>query len=443
MEGRPPPPMMLNVGGRMIPLAQAATMTKSGLSLPIAPAGRPSEHALASSNTARRQGKGGFTPSPQVAIDLPVESAGGTAMAPAERRRSSTAANAQTAAAAESTAVVAAAALNAAAATVARRGSIPSLPPPRGASFLDWLVATSGGRFQKSALDGTAFVYLKVGRHLYDLHLSTGLECGAVRPRPGLNAAAIASDAEAQMAARFVILSMQGLTCNINGDVSFISLGRFELEWARYQQLMQRPFFRSFRVWRVFELWKRGLRQRRFEVRKAALQRALFTADGTLRPALIELRRFCLQISSLKLFAIEPTTHSLREWLEQQERARHAVASAFSEIFGEVRRLVLYAAAVSLERHMRELGLESHGDPVIPVPQPPAGGSAVAAEVAGGLGVAPKYCTMFAMPKDLRYTTRAAARTQCHRLLRFVRLADFSLWAALQVGKCIDGLASI
>lgn len=85
---------------------------------------------------------------------------------------------------------------------------------------------------------------------------------------------------------------------------------------------------------------------------------------------------------------------------------------------------------------MRELGLDSGGHALKPVLDntivpPPS--IASAATAAADISI-PKYHTMFAMPKDLRYTTRAAARTQCRRLLRFVRLADLSLWAALQVG---------
>jgi hypothetical protein len=411
----------------MIPLSQAATMGKSGLTLPVVPpTGRPSEHSLASQNTARRQGKGGggLAPSPQ--SSLPKDRAAcllPDPVLPIARRRSSVTGP-----------VTSSAVASAAAASVARRGSLTAIPPARGASFFDWLEASSGGRFHRSALEGTSFVYLQVGCHLYDLKISTGIDCGAVCASRGSN-----TDAQAQLSARFVILSAQGLTCHINGDVSFVSRDRFELEWSRYQQLMSRNFFRSFRAWRVFEFWKRGLRQRRFAARRAALQRSLFTMDATLRPALLEMRRYCLQIANLKLFVIEPITHSLREWLEQQEQARHAVAAAFGETFGDVRRLVLYSAAVSLERHMRELGLESStGEQLIPLPHDSAAlattinGSSTGA-AATGLGVAPKYFTMFAMPKDLRYTTRAAARTQCHRLLRFVRLADLSLWASLQV----------
>lgn len=179
---------------------------------------------------------------------------------------------------------------------------------------------------------------------------------------------------------------------------------------------------------------QRGLRQRRLAARRAELERSLFLTDVTLRPALLEVRRYCLQVASLKLFAVEAATFSLRDWLEQQETARHAVAAAFGEMFGEVRRLVLYAAAVSLGRYMRELGLDAGGHALLPVltssaAPPPIAAAATAAAQLG----APKYHTMFAMPRDLRYTTRAAARTQCRRLLRFVRLADLSLWTALQV----------
>jgi len=99
----------------------------------------------------------------------------------------------------------------------------------------------------------------------------SGPECGAVRPRPGATAAAQAADAAAELAARFVILSSQGMTCQIEGDVTFLSTERFELEWSRYRELMSRPFFRRFRAWRVFELWKRGLRQRRLVARGPSL----------------------------------------------------------------------------------------------------------------------------------------------------------------------------
>lgn len=452
--------MMLNVGGRMIPLSQAATMTKGGLSLPgtggpvvAAPLGRPSEHALASQNSARRQGKArrlsGSSAAPEPAPATP----GAAALSAAVPSRRTSAASASAAAPA------AAAALAGGPADSAVSGSAEA---PSGV-FLDWLEASSGGRFYRTALADAGFVYLRVGRHLYDLELSTGLECGAVRPRPAATPSAMAADAAAERAARFVILSAQGLTCHIEGDVSFISAERFEVEWARYRELMARPFFRRFRAWRVFELWKvgggvggawhvcpsthsrpppppgrsplqRGLRQRRLAARRAELERSLFLTDVTLRPALLEVRRYCLQVASLKLFAVEAATFSLRDWLEQQESARHAVAAAFGEMFGEVRRLVLYAAAVSLGRYMRELGLDAGGHALLPVltasaAPPPIAAAATAAAQLG----APKYHTMFAMPRDLRYTTRAAARTQCRRLLRFVRLADVSLWTALQV----------
>lgn len=310
----------------------------------------------------------------------------------------------------------------------------PGSPGSRASAFLDWLEASSEGRFDRSALEGTGFVYLRVGRHLYDLELSTGLESGAVRPRPAATAAALAADAAAERAARFAILSAQGMTCHIEGEAAFVAADQFEVDWARYQTLVARPFFRRFRAWRVFELWKRGLRQRRLAARRADLERALFSTDVTLRPALLEVRRYCLSVTAIKLFSVEAATFSLRDWLEHQENARHAAAAVFGETFGEVRRLVIYAAAVSLGRYMRELGLDTGGHALMPVltgsaAPPPMAAAAAAASQLG----APKYYTMFAMPKDLRYTTRAAARTQCRRLLRFVRLADLSLWAALQV----------
>ncbi|RYE97248.1 MAG: hypothetical protein EOO41_03710, partial [Methanobacteriota archaeon] len=97
---------------------------------------------------------------------------------------------------------------------------------------------------------------------------------------------------------------------------------------------------------------------------------------------------------------------------------------SLSNIIAKIRRVVLQAAAVALQVHMAADGFaENPLESALPSTVEPQ-------QVFSALS--PARTTAFSHPAAAKYTMRAAARSYCRRLMRFVRLTDFSIFVSLQ-----------
>ena len=115
----------------------------------------------------------------------------------------------------------------------------------------------------------------------------------------------------------------------------------------------------------------------------------------------MRLRDICYKISNLKLYHIDPrNVYTLTEFCEKQDKQKHHVNSRLAHFEEDVRALVCKACEVALKNFLKENGFNA--------------GERTFNDMGGGESV-----------REITFTERAAMRTQCRKLTRYIRLADF------------------
>lgn len=87
------------------------------------------------------------------------------------------------------------------------------------------------------------------------------------------------------------------------------------------------PFFEQYRRWKSFTVWKRTVKAFKFTQASATLRSGLFSFVTSLRLAIGEIRRQCVDVERRRLFAVERgETITLQAFLERQRTTQQDVA---------------------------------------------------------------------------------------------------------------------
>jgi dynein heavy chain len=188
--------------------------------------------------------------------------------------------------------------------------------------------------------------------------------------------------------ADYYTMSASGITRFLKGDPDFTFIEDWEREYRLFNMVRQIPFFSKYRIWKSFFEWKKTVQFDKQQISKDSLKRELFLFNPDLRDALLKLLQLCCDVQDLRLVCVDPTrTYTLSEFVNEQHASQAVMASALNEFSGQVRSLVRRGCDDVVDKFLLQ--------------------NNIVADV------------------KMTFMERAALRTECRKLTKFLRLADF------------------
>jgi dynein heavy chain len=203
----------------------------------------------------------------------------------------------------------------------------------------------------------------------------------------------------------YYTMSRAGVTHFYQTDTDFTSLDQWEREYFLYTKMMEVPFFKKFRMWKAFSFWRKLIRRTKSNKYRKYLTENLYILNPYLRGSLIELRNICYNASKWTLFKLdEHKTATLTAFMEAQDAQQTSVMETLSRMQLEVRQIVLRACEVDLREFLVNNGFRKSKSRL---PQTD--------EEAAEEGYLQK----------ISHAEKAAIRTKCRKLTKYIRLADY------------------
>lgn len=77
-------------------------------------------------------------------------------------------------------------------------------------------------------------------------------------------------------------------------------------EYYLFHQIRRIPFFRQYRLWKAYTVWRKHISEGRVSRAQSALTREFFLFNPALRECLAHLRRLCNEASEWPLLEVGP-----------------------------------------------------------------------------------------------------------------------------------------
>ncbi|KAI9095538.1 hypothetical protein DFS34DRAFT_182154 [Phlyctochytrium arcticum] len=216
-----------------------------------------------------------------------------------------------------------------------------------------------------------------------------------------------------------------------HGD--FTPLDRWLREYKLFHSLLRIPFFARYRTWKCFTIWRRTVLHTKITQNRRQLAKNLFLVHPILRGTLLEIRAQCVNMITTKRFVNIQTSHSyeLGQFVREQKAwVEEISAGVLKEWETNVRQLVEQAGVACL----REKGFEVNNTSDHHEPENVSDGQTK--NLSRPQSSAPQHSgeeINVSDEKRLTYTEQAARRTECRRLQRFVKLADYMIVSTLHI----------
>ncbi|XP_023668206.2 dynein axonemal heavy chain 6 [Paramormyrops kingsleyae] len=211
----------------------------------------------------------------------------------------------------------------------------------------------------------------------------------------------------------FFTISPAGVTSWNKGEDAFVPLNRWEYEWRCYQKLLRIPTFSLFGKWKTFRVWRTNVRSKNMKKHRSSLQKHLFIANESLRPALIDIWEMCYRISAMSLCCFEKDhIYTLEEFQGAQYKQLKEVSSRLQEFRELVKEVTKTACCTAL----LEAGY---------MPSNYLGGSQAAGEQVLAGQTMSKMEILSEKSLDIPCFHQVMKRSHCKRLTCFIRLVDY------------------
>ena len=246
----------------------------------------------------------------------------------------------------------------------------------------------------------------------------------------------------------YYTMSRSGVTHFHGDETSFTSLSQWEREYFLFARIRSIPFFGKYSAWKSFVMWRRAIRHRKMAQCRQVLQHTLVTLNPHLRPALLQVKKLLHAASQWNVFVIgqqrqsaaaagaaaggkaglHPSTGmlscasssssvlsssvwplTLPSFHQLHGRQQSANRSSVSALSGECRSIVFGACQADLQHFLRVNGFRGSDD----------GSGGPADDMADGV------------PRRVSHAEKAANRTKCRKLTKFIRLVDYLCTDAL------------
>ena len=248
----------------------------------------------------------------------------------------------------------------------------------------------------------------------------------------------------------YYTMSRSGVTHFHGDETSFTSLSQWEREYFLFARIRSIPFFGQYSAWKSFVVWRRAIRHRKMAHCRHVLQQSLVTLNPHLRPALLQVKRLLHTASQWNVFVIGQqrpangataaaagaskasgplssasfsgsslsssvwplTLPSFHQLHGRQQTANRSSVGALSF---ECRSIVLAACQADLQHFLRVNGFRGSDD----------GGGVQQQQQQTDDGTAD------GVPRRVSHAEKAANRTKCRKLTKFIRLVDYLCTDAL------------
>eukprot|EP00903_Cladosiphon_okamuranus_P017642 g16249.t1 len=206
---------------------------------------------------------------------------------------------------------------------------------------------------------------------------------------------------------KFYTLSMNGLVWSTRDRTEFVTVEQFERQYMQYHRIAALPFFKQYSQWKSFAEWKSFVRIRKRAKCRTVLEEDLFTLHPWLRIGIRRLKELCHELSTRRAFKVDFGTHTLEEFCDAQSAQRDHLDLELQQFSLNVREAVMKSCEDTLYNFLHKAGFNV---------------KASTPEEARELLMK----TMEEVnPSEISFTERAAMRTQCRKLAKFMKVADF------------------
>ncbi|CAK92427.1 unnamed protein product (macronuclear) [Paramecium tetraurelia] len=205
----------------------------------------------------------------------------------------------------------------------------------------------------------------------------------------------------------YMTISAKGITYFQNDDATFLTIEEWQREAKLYQDLQKIDFFRKYKLWKNFFLWKRLMRKNILAKNQDLMISNMFSTDKQLRITLLEVRRICQQMAQdirfLDTSTTVPQTHENFKQL-QDKHLMSIMDIKFDAYEQQIKQIIVECCQKSLVNFKEIHRIPLHEDDN---------------EERAPLLVGDES------GKDMPYTTEATIRTHYKRLRKFVKYVDY------------------
>jgi len=249
----------------------------------------------------------------------------------------------------------------------------------------------------------------------------------------------------------YYTMSRAGVTHFYQQETDFTALDQWEREYFLFTKMMSIPFFKRFRMWKAFYFWKKYIRKTKHRKHARFLQENLYILNPVLRPSLLQLKNLCYNASKWTLFKVDPKhTLTLQQFQNNQEAQKNLVMDNLHKLMSEVRRIVSEACEVDLKQFLVQNGFRQGGAGGNGSQGSNVAGSTQGRKLDGVVGSTSQFEDEFGFgstsmnmngagatggvnggfgedshPQKISHAERAANRTKCRKLTKYIRLADY------------------
>ena len=228
-------------------------------------------------------------------------------------------------------------------------------------------------------------------------------------------------------------LSLSGLSHYKNNMVDFMKLDDWIRSCELFKQIMKIPFFKHYHQWKSFTSWKRSVVRDKMIAASSSLKDHYFIVHPILRPAFFSIQKEIQQLNSLKLFNLRgDSLYSLDEFSKENARHREKITKTLDDFITRVTEMV----QVACEKTIDTLSSFTVTDGAIQAS--PLEHLMSQYEKAQHRGVT----NNFDNGPSLTFTQRAANRTLCAKLVKFIKLVDACIVSALR-NVCFTSLIEL
>jgi dynein heavy chain len=193
----------------------------------------------------------------------------------------------------------------------------------------------------------------------------------------------------------YYTMSRAGVTHFNGNNTNFTPLDQWEREYFLYSKIMKIEFFTQFRAWKSFFFWRKLIRHNKINRCKKLLNESLYILNPNLRNSLFAIQSLCYNASKWALYAIQPgLNQTLSQFIHNQESQKASLNKELGSFHGSISSLVSSSCETDLKQFLIDNGFRAEN-------------------------------SNNNNSTKISHAERAANRTKCRKLTKYIRLVDY------------------